>query len=288
MIQISLLVAGWWYKKRNDDMAVKIWRNDWAGGGELDWNALDGRGEEEGGGLRGPVFFYLSMYVSTVCLSSVPVLRLSVYVSLPSCTSNSRHTVAACKLSQTCVTFWCHIPVVILLSEWQLVLSDISRTHTHKQGKHHSEYVCVCVCMRLSTVQPWAVFSATWSFFILSFSNAFDFHNKEPKVTPPSLQAVPSKRVTTRTWTAAANDETHMKVWSCSNEYFYVNNGSNDCVWCERWHSYCSDEPTENYPLSLTERCSILLLNVLFFWVANSAPINVISSSSKQLFSAKH
>ena len=36
VIQISLLVVGWWDKKRNDDIAVKIWRDDWAGCGELD------------------------------------------------------------------------------------------------------------------------------------------------------------------------------------------------------------------------------------------------------------
>ena len=84
--------------------------------------------------------------MSIVCTGS-----LSVCVSLLSSVSDGRQTVAACKPSLTCVTFWCRIPVVILLSEWQLVLSDISRTHTrththtHTHTHIHSSKCVLCV-----------------------------------------------------------------------------------------------------------------------------------------------
>ena len=107
-----------------------------------------------------------SVSLPTVCLSSGPALRLSLCSQV--CQTADTHSRCS-KLSRWHVShFWCHIPVVILLSEWQLALSNISRvymhphthTHTHmhtdKNISTHVYTLTVMFALRASTVQPWA------------------------------------------------------------------------------------------------------------------------------------
>lgn len=214
VIHISLLVVGWWDKKRNDDIAVKIWKDNLAAGGELDWDPLHGRGEEEGGGLKGPVSFHLSVCLSVYSMYVyLPVLHLSASLSLPVCQTADTQSLPVSRhwhVSHTGATslLWSYC-----LNDSLFSLTSAGRAHTDIRTHVHT--LAVVFTLRLRTVQPWAVYSVRWSFsFRASPPDAFVFHNKELKVTLPSLWAVLSKSVTTVVWSnnSCSSNEEYMKV----------------------------------------------------------------------------
>lgn len=102
--------------------AVKIWRVDWAGWADTSNGGGEGRGWQV---KRASLFLSVYLFSQQYVYPLVPALRLSLQP--PVCQA----AVAVDTVTLTCVTFRRHIPAVISLSEWRLVLSDISMTHAH-------------------------------------------------------------------------------------------------------------------------------------------------------------